>query len=202
MHAADGFPVWLEATMRSRGLSQAQLARSLGVGEAQVSRWRRGLAVPTVRSLQRLAETLGVARTTLEELAGYPAAAPSEPGGRGWNAEQAGELHAHQARLVRLLEERVPPDLWPAYVAACVAMADALEESYAITLDRAERLLARRTRAPGDAMASPAPVRLHPERQLGFRAPESSPGAPSMPSDAQLGAHHGHPDGRRVDQPR
>ena len=36
--AGDRFPAWLELTMRARGMSQAQLARSMGVGETQVSR--------------------------------------------------------------------------------------------------------------------------------------------------------------------
>jgi len=135
--------------MRSRGLSQAQLARTMGVGEAQVSRWRRGMAVPTVRSLQRLADALGIARSTLDHLAGYPTDEPLEPAGghEVWSAEQAGELHACQVRLARLLEQRVPPELWPAYVSACTALADALEESYAGTLRRADRLLERQVRA-------------------------------------------------------
>src|SRR5438105_4179812 len=46
------FAGWLETSMRSRGLTQAQLARSVGVADTQVSRWRRGHVVPTVQYLQ------------------------------------------------------------------------------------------------------------------------------------------------------
>src|SRR5579884_3421999 len=109
MAETDGrFPVWLEATMRSRGLSQAQLARRMGVAETQVSRWRRGLAVPTVRSLQRLA--------------GYPSGTPGDP-----DIDDAGrdaELRAYQALLGQLIAERVPHELWQVYLAGCAALAD------------------------------------------------------------------------------
>ena len=39
--AEGGFGDWLDGSMRQQGVSQAQLARSLGVAESQVSRWRR-----------------------------------------------------------------------------------------------------------------------------------------------------------------
>ena len=38
--AENRFPTWLSATMESRRLSQAGLARAVGVTDAQVSRWR------------------------------------------------------------------------------------------------------------------------------------------------------------------
>ena len=67
-------------TMERRGLSQADLARVVGVADAQVSRWRRGRVIPTVRSLQRIADTFGVPRATLDSLAGYPTGErPEEP---------------------------------------------------------------------------------------------------------------------------
>src|SRR5579884_4193732 len=133
MAETDGrFPVWLEATMRSRGLSQAQLARRMGVAETQVSRWRRGLAVPTVRSLQRLAETFDVPRTSLEQLAGYPSGTPGDP-----DIDDAGrdaELRAYQALLGQLIAERVPHALWQAYLAGCAALAVSLRRSFETTL--------------------------------------------------------------------
>ncbi len=64
------FGGWLAASMQSRGLTQAQLARSVGVADTQVSRWRRGQVVPTVQYLQRLADTFGVERATLDRLRG------------------------------------------------------------------------------------------------------------------------------------
>ena len=158
----EGFPLWLEATLRSRGLSQAQLARELGVAETQVSRWRRGLAVPTVQSLQRLAEALAVPRTALEQLAGYPNGTPVFVE-TGHDAALAAELHAHQALLGQLLAQRVPRELWQVYVAGCAALADALRSSYQETLRRAEDELAG---AGGESVTRTG-------EQLGFRVPAS-----------------------------
>src|SRR5690348_9664324 len=98
------FATWLDASMQHRGLSQAELARSLGVAGAQVSRWRRGQVVPGVPHLQRIADVFGVPRATLDALAGYPV-----EGGQRWDAcddpQRQAELLACQARLGRLLDE-------------------------------------------------------------------------------------------------
>src|SRR5438128_8212370 len=92
------FAGWLQASMRSHGLSQAQLARSVGVADTQVSRWRRGQVVPTVQYLQRIADTFGVQRTTLDRLVGYPVA-EAESGSPEVDADVEAELQALQARL-------------------------------------------------------------------------------------------------------
>src|SRR6476646_3334158 len=105
------FGGWLEASMRSRGFTQAQLARSVGVADTQVSRWRRGQVVPTVQYLQRLADTFGVERLTLEQLVGYPIAeAPAD----GAEAETEAELQALQARLREAMVGRLPRSVWRA----------------------------------------------------------------------------------------
>jgi transcriptional regulator with XRE-family HTH domain len=138
--------------MRARGLSQAELARSVGVADAQVSRWRRGQVVPTVRYLQRIAETLDVPRTRLDALAGYPTAEAPESGGA--DPERAAELDAHLAALRGLLKDAVPPSLWPAYVRACEVLARSLVEGY------------------GDALAQAQPeskAQKPPRRQIGFQ---------------------------------
>jgi transcriptional regulator with XRE-family HTH domain len=114
------FAGWLESSMLRRGLSQAALARSVGVADAQVSRWRRGQVVPSVRYLQRLADTFGVQRATLDRLVGYPVAE---------DAAEDAELQAHQARLREIMQARLPRSMWPAYVEACAAVADALQAS-------------------------------------------------------------------------
>src|SRR5437762_12162740 len=90
----------LSATMQSRGLSQAQLARSVGVADTQVSRWRRGQVVPTVQYLQRIADTFGVQRTTLDRLVGYPVAS-AEAGSPEVDADVEAELQALQAKIGR-----------------------------------------------------------------------------------------------------
>ncbi|MGH2470188.1 MAG: helix-turn-helix domain-containing protein [Chloroflexota bacterium] len=122
-YQAMQFSGWLQASMQRRGLSQAQLARTLGVADAQVSRWRRGQVVPTVQSLQRIADALGVARGTLDVLAGYPV----EPVPAAADAE----LDARAAELRELLRSQVPRDIWQAYVNGCEALAVALSRSHA-----------------------------------------------------------------------
>src|ERR1700724_2801233 len=93
---ASRFAGWLQASMHSRGLTQAQLARTVGVADTQVSRWRRGQVVPTVQYLQRLADTFGVERMTLDQLVGLPVAQMREGAGE---PELEAELQAYQTRL-------------------------------------------------------------------------------------------------------
>src|SRR4051812_39745901 len=112
--------------MQSRGFTQAQLARSVGVADTQVSRWRRGQVIPTVPYLQRLADTFGIDRVTLDELVGLPVA---QAGELGATPEVEAELQAHLARLRDVLHHRLPRPMWRAYVEACVALADGLNAS-------------------------------------------------------------------------
>lgn len=149
------FAGWLEASMRSRGMTQAQLARSVGVADTQVSRWRRGQVVPTLLYLQRLADTFGVERVTLDELVGLPVAqarsrAESDP-------EQEAELQAYQARFREVLETRLPRGMWRAYLEACVALADGLSSS--------ARRVVRQSLEDLDRPSDDEP----PDRPLGFR---------------------------------
>src|SRR2546423_13447728 len=95
------FAGWLQASMRSHGLTQAQLARSVGVADTQVSRWRRGQVVPTVQYLQRLADAFGVERMTLDQLVGLPVAQAQQG-----DPEVEAELQAHQARLREVMQNR------------------------------------------------------------------------------------------------
>ena len=114
--------------MHSRGLTQAQLARSVGVADTQISRWRRGQVVPTLQYLQRLADTFGIDRMTLDQLVGLPVA--QAPGGEpGVEPEVEAELQAHQARLRAVMQTRLPRSMWQAYVEACVALAEGLSTS-------------------------------------------------------------------------
>src|SRR5579859_2002389 len=147
------FAGWLEASMRSRGLTQAQLARSVGVADTQVSRWRRGQVVPTLQYLQRLADTFGVQRMTLDELLGLPVAQARESSA---DPELEAELQAHQARLREVLQTRLPRSMWRAYVEACVALADGLHASTRSVLRDATRERDRGSEPPAD-------------RPLGFR---------------------------------
>ena len=114
--------------MQQRSMSPAALARSLGVADAQVSRWRRDQVVPSVRSLQRIADTFGVPRASLERLAGYPV------------EEDAGADPTLDAAVGRLREvlQRLPPRMRPAYVDACAALAESFSSSLEALLSEAE----------------------------------------------------------------
>jgi len=150
------FAGWLEASMRSRGMTQAQLARSVGVADTQVSRWRRGHVVPTLQYLQRLADTFGVQRITLDELVGLPIA-QAEARGHA-DPEQEAELQAYQARFRDVLQTKLPRAMWRSYLEACVALADGLSSS-------ARRVV----RQSLEELERSEPDEPPPERPLGFR---------------------------------
>jgi transcriptional regulator with XRE-family HTH domain len=126
LDTANPFAGWLQASMHSRGLTQAQLARSVGVADTQISRWRRGQVVPTVPYLQRLADTFGVQRVTLDQLVGLPVAQTRSSDA---DAELDAELQAHQARIREVMLRRLPREMWRAYADACVALAEGLGKS-------------------------------------------------------------------------
>src|SRR5207237_7901593 len=151
---------WLETSMRSRGLTQAQLARSVGVADTQISRWRRGQVVPTLQYLQRLADTFGVERITLDQLVGLPVAQALPGSEHGRDPETDAELQAHQARLRQVMQDRLPRGMWRAYIEACVALADGLGASANRVLRESLAELAKST----DDDDPP------PDRPLGFRS--------------------------------
>lgn len=156
------FAGWLQASMHTRGLTQAELARSVGVADTQVSRWRRGQVVPTLAYLQRLADTFGVERMTLDQLVGLPVA-QARPADDRIDPEVEAELQAYQARLREIMHTRLPRSMWRAYVEACAALADGLDAAASRALRES---LDVATHADADADAdNHAP----PDRPLGFR---------------------------------
>jgi transcriptional regulator with XRE-family HTH domain len=62
---------YLEAAMRSAGLTQAELARRSSLAESMVSRWLRGLNQPDVPNLRRVRPVLGVTMLELLVAAGH-----------------------------------------------------------------------------------------------------------------------------------
>jgi transcriptional regulator with XRE-family HTH domain len=50
----------LRQLRQARGWTQEQVARWLGVNQVTVSKWEHGVAVPRVRTRQRLADLFGV----------------------------------------------------------------------------------------------------------------------------------------------
>lgn len=75
MSTKGGFFVHLQGTIyrlrREQGLSQEQLAQSLGVSRQAVSKWESGRAIPDVGKIVRMSELFCV--TTDELLKGMPA---------------------------------------------------------------------------------------------------------------------------------
>jgi transcriptional regulator with XRE-family HTH domain len=133
------FSGWLNGAMRRRGLSQAALARAVGVADTQVSRWRRGQVIPSLRYLQQIADTFGVPRHTLDRLAGYPVVAVSHAEGEG-GADPAAQadMEAALAHFRDTLESRIPRAMWRPYAAACDALADAFAAADRARQDTAE----------------------------------------------------------------
>ena len=162
MHDVAAFGTWLAGSMHSRGLSQAQLARAVGVADTQVSRWRRGQVVPTVHYLQRIADTFGVQRTALDRLVGYPVAEANPPGNEGADAALEAELQSHQARLRDVMRERLPRSMWSAYVEACTALADALSASARLNANLRDALAPA---ADDDPKARQRPIGFKPQER-------------------------------------
>lgn len=70
----QSFGSMIQTLRKQRGMTQLDLARTMGVTDKAVSKWERDLSMPDVGSLPKLAETLGVtvdellqARTTADE---------------------------------------------------------------------------------------------------------------------------------------
>lgn len=163
------FSEWLNATIESRGLTQAQLARAVGVADTQVSRWRRGQVVPTVRYLQQLADTLDVPRVGLDRLAGYPVNESGEDIQAGGDVKAEAELQACEARFRQLLEQRVPRRLWRAYLEACGALAASLTASFEEAVATAQQEQAERAVDAADDARGHAGRADTAERGVGFR---------------------------------
>ena len=62
-----GFSLWLLRS--SRGWSQRQLARRLGVPRQSVSNWEIGVKTPTLRNLRKLCKSLDISVAVLVQLA-------------------------------------------------------------------------------------------------------------------------------------
>ena len=50
----------IRAHREQQGLTQTELAKQIGVADAQISRWENGRAMPIPRYLEAIAEALGV----------------------------------------------------------------------------------------------------------------------------------------------
>lgn len=66
----------IAALRKEKGMTQLELAQSMGVTDKAVSKWERNLSFPDVASLPRLAEQLGV---SVDELLEAKTSAEEEP---------------------------------------------------------------------------------------------------------------------------
>ena len=127
---AKQFAEWFSASIQARGVTQAEVARQLGVADAQVSRWRRGFVVPSRDHARRIAATFGVPTAAVEQLVGLdgPVAENTEPGDIDpvRQAEEQAVLHS----LATVLETTVPRHLWKAYVEACTVLAEQMTAAF------------------------------------------------------------------------
>jgi DNA-binding XRE family transcriptional regulator len=74
---SDGLSFRLRTAREKQGLSQAEVARRLGVSRSSIAKYEAGAHMPGVRVLVRLASGLGV---SVDHLVGLTAAAPLPPG--------------------------------------------------------------------------------------------------------------------------
>ena len=65
----------IAALRKEKGMTQADLARELGITDKAVSKWERDLSCPDISSIPKLAEVLGV---TVDELMQSKAASKEE----------------------------------------------------------------------------------------------------------------------------
>lgn len=154
------FAQWLGATMETRGLTQADVAREVGVADVQVSRWRRGQVRPSVNYLQRIADTFDVPRASLEHLVGYPTGVDM-PASGARDPQVEAELQAYQTRYRQLIEQNIPRRFWRVYVEACEALAEELGASFEETVERTRKTVRQERRE----VAGKA------ERHMGFHRP-------------------------------
>jgi transcriptional regulator with XRE-family HTH domain len=94
-NSSDGtFGEWLSAQLRSRKLTQRQLAQKSGVNHSTISRLVRGGRTPSLRTANLLAHALGVA-------VGVGAGSPGSPTARVEHALRLDDLLSeHQVREI------------------------------------------------------------------------------------------------------
>jgi transcriptional regulator with XRE-family HTH domain len=95
----------LAAARENAGMTQAQLARRLGVRKATLTGWEDDLSEPRANKLQMMAGLLNVSIMWLLNGEGDGVSAPDENTSEDTNLSHAvAELHAIQSELRRLAE--------------------------------------------------------------------------------------------------
>ena len=95
----------MRAARRGSGLTQKQLAESLGVEPITVSRWERGVTSPSLPRLRRIAE---LTETTVSDLVRTPDAATSHAVELAALREELAETRELVDRVAQALERLAP----------------------------------------------------------------------------------------------
>ena len=93
------FGAFIADTRRKRGLSQRQLAERLGVTDKAVSKWERGLGFPDIKTIEPLADALGL--TVLELMQSRRAAEQIHAEAANQAVGQVIDRAIHQQKLER-----------------------------------------------------------------------------------------------------
>ncbi len=91
----------LRVARRSAGLTQKQLAVELGVESITVSRWERGVTMPSIPRLRRIAE---ITQTTVSDLVRTPDAPTAHGAELAALREELAETRALVDRIASALE--------------------------------------------------------------------------------------------------
>jgi transcriptional regulator with XRE-family HTH domain len=156
------FAEQLKRLMESRGLSQAALARELGVYDTNVKRWRSGTGIE-IENVRKIADYFGVDREWLERLAGYGDNRPSFTEGT-INPEIAAMYDADRAALEDELHG-IPSKFWPAIFSAQRTARRLAVELARAALDLAQPQAAISTLRDGQLATLPPPQREHEDGQ-------------------------------------
>ena len=104
-HESDGVGGRLRIARRSAGLTQKQLAELLHVESITVSRWERGVTMPSLPRLRRIAE---LTETTVSDLVRAPDAMSAHAVELAALREELGETRELVDRVARALERLAP----------------------------------------------------------------------------------------------
>lgn len=94
------FGMVLRKARKNRGVTQIQLAEKLGVTQATVARYEKGIMTPEVRRITQIAKVLGV---SVQELFEEKAVRPLPPAARAHG-------NSRKARMQELFEKLPPAD--------------------------------------------------------------------------------------------
>lgn len=106
VHERGGVGARLRTARRAAGYTQKQLAEALGVESITVSRWERGVTVPSLLRLRRVAE---ITETTVSDLVRAPDAATGHAAELAALREELAETRELVDRVAQALERLARP---------------------------------------------------------------------------------------------